>query len=390
MKKVLLTTLGLLVVVMVFLGALISLRPMTASALLWPLVENMAIEPFVGVTASGQVETGLFAIAPTGVSTEPVRAAADRFLATLTDEQRDRALFPVDDDEWRRWANIHLSTRQGVGFLEFDEPQREAAYDLIASGLSARGYATARDIMRLEGHLADLKNNYVEYGEDRYWLTVMGEPSATEPWGWQLDGHHLIVNFFVLGDQVVMTPTFMGSEPTVASSGRYAGVRVFDEELAAGLDLIRSLRPEQLAAAVLSPEKPTNNNVGELFQDNAIVPYQGLLLSDLDEAQEALALALIKLYIGQIRDGHAEVKLTEVIRHWGQTRLAWVGSTSGETPFYYRIHSPVVLIEYDQQTPIALDGPPVGSREHVHTVVRTPNGNDYGKDLLRQHRASFH
>jgi hypothetical protein len=27
-------------------------------------------------------------------------------------------------------------------------------------------------------------------------------------------------------------------------------------------------------------------------------------------------------------------------------------------------------------------------REHVHSMVRTPNGNDYGKDLLRQHYIS--
>jgi hypothetical protein len=25
----------------------------------------------------------------------------------------------------------------------------------------------------------------------------------------------------------------------------------------------------------------------------------------------------------------------------------------------------------------------------VHTVVRTPNGNDYGKDLLRQHHRAY-
>jgi hypothetical protein len=33
----------------------------------------------------------------------------------------------------------------------------------------------------------------------------MGRPSASEPWGWQLDGHHAIISYFVLGDQVVMT-----------------------------------------------------------------------------------------------------------------------------------------------------------------------------------------
>jgi hypothetical protein len=29
----------------------------------------------------------------------------------------------------------------------------------------------------------------------------------------------------------------------------------------------------------------------------------------------------------------------------------------------------------------------VPNRQHIHAVVRTPNGNDYGKDLLRQHYA---
>ena len=239
--------------------------------------------------------------------------------------------------------------------------------------------------MRLEGHLADLLDNHVEYGEGRYWLTIMGQPSATEPWGWQLDGHHLVVNFFVQGDQVVMTPTFMGSEPTHTPDGKYAGTRVFDAELAAGLALIGSLTEEQKNSAVLSSSKSGNNNVGELFQDNAQVPYQGLKLETLSGQPLALAIQLIRLYTEQIRPGHAEVKLTEILRHWEQTYFAWVGGTDPDSVFYYRIHSPVVLIEFDQQSPIALDSPNAPSRDHIHTVVRTPNGNDYGKDLLRQH-----
>mgnify|MGYP006199231485 CR=1 FL=1 len=45
------------------------------------------------------------------------------------------------------------------------------------------------------------------------------------------------------------------------------------------------------------------------------------------------------------------------------------------------------MIEFDHQTPVALPDLPRGqaTRQHVHTVVRTPHGNDYGKDLLRQH-----
>lgn len=361
--------------------------PVTASRFIYPIVESIAIDDFIGVTADGSIEPGLFNIQSTGVSAEPVVEAANHFLSTLNEEQKTRALFPVNDREWQRWANIHIATRQGVGFLEFTPEQAEAAFALIASGLSAKGFKTARDIMKLEGHLADLMDNHIEYGEQRYWLTIMGEPSSTEPWGWQLDGHHLVINFFVLGDQIVMTPTFMGSEPVFADTGPYAGTRVFDDELAAGLTFMKSLSKEQQNAAILTRDKTGGNNHGELFQDNAVVPYQGLEFGDLTDEQNALAVDLVKHYTGNIRPGHDEIKLTEILAHWDQTYFAWVGETDSDAVFYYRIHSPVVMIEFDQQPPVALDLPPVPTRDHIHTVVRTPNGNDYGKDLLRQHLA---
>ena len=377
---------GVGMAVLVVLIGLAVWNPVAASRVLWPVLENVMLrEPFLGVTADGETEPDLFRIEATGVSTEPIRDAAVTFLASLTPEQRGRTLFPVDDPEWRRWANISISTRQGVGLLEMDAAQTTAAFGLMAATLSTRGFETSRNIMRLEGHLADLMNDYNEYGEGRYWFTVMGEPSESKPWGWQLDGHHLIVNCFVLGDQVVLTPTFMGSEPPRADTGRFAGTAILEEELAAGLALINALDDEQRAVAIVDPNKTANNNRGELFQDNAVVPYEGIRLGDLDDAQRELALELVRLYTGNLRAGHAEVRITEVVRHWDDTYFAWVGDTSPDAVFYYRIHSPVIMIEYDHQTPVALDGPNQPSRNHVHTVVRTPNGNDYGKDLLRQH-----
>jgi hypothetical protein len=84
-------------------------------------------------------------------------------------------------------------------------------------------------------------------------------------------------------------------------------------------------------------------------------------------------------------DGHAKVRMQEVRAHLADTYFAWIGDSSADSVFYYRIHSPVMLIEFDHQTPVALEGPKVANRQHIHTVVRTPNGNDYGKDLLRLH-----
>jgi hypothetical protein len=220
---------------------------------------------------------------------------------------------------------------------------------------------------------------------------VMGTPSATEPWGWQVDGHHLIINYFVLGDQVVMTPSFFGSEPVIATKGKYAGTRILQEEQADGLAFINALDASQRARAIVRADKRGNDNVGEAWQDNVVVPYEGLPASMLTGDQSRQLLDLVERYIGTMDDGHAKVKMAEVRAHMQETYVSWKGGTAPDSVFYYRIHSPVVLIEFDHQTPAGLRGQyPAGVpfREHVHVVIRTPNGNDYGKDLLRQHYAT--
>ena len=235
-----------------FLAILLSVMPIVSASSqprgggLAAREERAIATPFVGITTDGTPQTGLFAIKPTGISAKPVIEAAEAFLNSLTPEQRERTFFPVDDSEWRRWANQHSLKRQGVSFEEMNDAQRKAAFDLMKAGLSQRGYEQSRDIMRLNYTLAEITNDFEEFGEWLYHVTIMGEPSETDPWGWQLDGHHLIVNFFVLGDQVVMTPTFMGSEPVHAEDGKYQGVTVMQEEQRLGLALAQSLTSEQL------------------------------------------------------------------------------------------------------------------------------------------------
>jgi hypothetical protein len=125
--------------------------------------------------------------------------------------------------------------RHGVPLDELSPAQRDRALALLRESLSAEGVQTARDVMRLNELVRALTGSGVEYGEWLYWLSVMGTPSPDEPWGWQIDGHHLIVNCFVLGDQLVMTPMFMGSEPVAAADGPLTGTRVFAAEEQQGL-----------------------------------------------------------------------------------------------------------------------------------------------------------
>ena len=349
-------------------------------------------ESFKGLTTDGTVVPGLFGVRSTGVSTAPVKNAADAFLAALGPDQRRKTTFAADDDEWRKWMNPHFYVRQGVSFHEMSEGQRTAAFALIGAGLSAKGLKLTRDIMKLNHTLAELNNNnFDEYGEWLYHLTVMGTPSASAPWGWQLDGHHLVINYFVLGDQVVMTPTFVGSEPVIATSGKYAGTKILQEEQDAGLAMMTSLDASQRQKALMNPAKTGNNNQAEAFRDNAVIPYVGLRGAEMTPAQRTRLLALIGLYVGNADAGHARVKMEEVEKHIADTRFAWVGGTEPTAIFYYRIHSPVILIEFDHQRTANLrhltSTPEVPQRSHIHVVVRTPNGNDYGKDLLKQHLA---
>ena len=346
-------------------------------------------EPFKGITTNGQIESGLFGIRSTGVSTEPVRKAADTFLAGLTQAQRAKTLFAADDIEWRKWMNQSFYVRQGVSFLEMSSGQRETAFGLLRASLSAKGLRLTRDIMRLNETLGELNgNNFDEYGEWQYHITVMGHPSATEPWGWQFDGHHAIINYFVLGDQVVMTPFFTGSEPVAATSGKYKGTSILQDEQNRGLALISALTDEQRKKAILRFSKTGNENLTEAWKDNVVLDYAGIRATDLTGAQRRQLLDLIALYVDNMDDGHARVKMDEVRAFLDRTWVAWIGDIKPGSVFYYRIHSPVILIEFDHQQPVGLRHlmtPTVPNTAHIHTVVRTPNGNDYGKDLLRQH-----
>ena len=346
-------------------------------------------DSFKGITTNGTIVPNLFEIRSTGVSTAPVRMGAEAFLKSLNAEQRRKTVFPVDHVEWRKWANQHVYFREGIAFEEMSAAQRDAAIAMLGASLSAKGLKLTRDVMHLNQTLGELNgNNFVEYGEGKYWISILGEPSPTEPWGWQLDGHHLNVNYFVMGDQVVMTPAFWGSEPTVAKSGKYAGTAILQDAQDTGLRMIRALTPAQRSQAIIQVAKKGNNILTQAFSDNVVLDYAGARVSSFSTEQKNQLLDLIRLYVSNLREGHEKVHMSDVEKHLNDTHFAWIGETNDDSVYYYRVHSPVILIEFDHQTPVGLRGMyPAGVpyREHIHSVVRTPNGNDYGKDLLRQH-----
>ena len=347
--------------------------------------EKQIAEPFKGLTTDGQVVPGLFTLRKTGLSNEGMKRAAEAWLDSIDPGQRDAAFFSVDSDAWRRWSNIHVFLmRHGAMMEPMTQDQRDLAFGLLREGFSPSGFELARNIMKLNDSIREITGSDEELGEWLYWLSVLGEPSLDEPWGWQFDGHHLNVNCFLLGGQMVMTPMFMGSEPVAVDIGKHAGTRVFQAEGGTALNLALTLSAKQRSKAIVTDEVPSGIFTGA-FRDNFEMRHEGIKLDDLSSHQQALMFDLIGTYINRMRSDHAQLKMDEIRQHLDETHFAWMGGTDEDSVFYYRVHSPVILIEFDHQNGIFLDNDEP-TRNHIHTVVRTPNGNDYGRDLLRQHR----
>ncbi|HTV37680.1 MAG TPA: DUF3500 domain-containing protein [Xanthobacteraceae bacterium] len=341
---------------------------------------------FNGLTSNGAPQQDLFPLRATGAPIQKLLTAAEQFLASLGAEQRAAVSFPAHSEVWRHWSNIHRNVmRHGLCLAELSDRQLDLAYQIMRVGLGARAYETARNAMRLNEHLAELTGLPDEFGEFFYWISIFGTPSADAPWGFQIDGHHCNINCFVLGEKMVLTPMLLGSEPVTAESGKYEGVTVLREEEAQGYAFMGALTPEQRATATIGCDLPFDGFASG-FKDNVIIPYDGLRAPDMTPTQTALLLNLLKLYTDRLPLAHAQLRFDEIKQHFGETIFAWIGRFDPVAPFYYRIYSPVIFIEFYHQPGVAL--PNTGyNRRHAHALVRTPNGNDYGRALLRQYQS---
>ena len=276
-------------------------------------------------------------------------------------------------------------------------PLRELALEVVRHSLSATGYDRTRGIMANNLLLGQI-NALTEILNDwAFTFSIFGTPSTDEPWGWQLFGHHLALNCLFIGGQMVLSPVFMGAEPDIGTGPEMR--RLFEDHEKRALTMFTSLSEQERArstlySSMLTADQPEGRyhpddgrSVGGAFQDNRVVPYEGLRGADLGIVQRRNLLDLAEVFIQNMPDGPAEARLREIERYLDQTYFAWIGKANEVDPFYFRLHSPVALIEFDHHSGIFLANEEP-ERFHVHTIVRTPNGGDFGFDLLRQHYAS--
>lgn len=305
----------------------------------------------------------------------PIVDAAQALLASLDKDQLSQIRFTLDDEERRTWSNLPvLSTpREGLSFDEMTEAQGALALALLEATLSDQGYEEALGIITIEEELQE--DGDPLGGAEYYHFGIFDEPSLTEPWGWQLDGHHLAMNFTAVGCLFVMTPTLYGVSPNTVQRGDMAGFEPLSEEVALADTLAASLSKEQLKTARVPG--PPGLRAGPDYEGG--LKPEGLPVTDLTAAQQETLEALIESYVYDQEGVFADWKMAEIRSEYDQTYLGWIGDTTGTVDIYYRIHGPSVLIEFDHMD---------RSRQHIHAVYRDPE-NDYGDDLLAEHYQKY-
>ncbi|MGL5094157.1 MAG: DUF3500 domain-containing protein, partial [Planctomycetia bacterium] len=191
-------------------------------------------------------------------------AAADAFLATLTSEQRGKAVLSFDDPARRDWHYIPKANRKGLQLREMTADQKKAALALMRTGTSDVGYRRAVQIMNLESYIAyheRNKENGAVRDPERYYFAVQGTPGATGKWAWSVEGHHLSLNYTIVDGRVAAsTPTFYGVNPAVCRDevpgGPPMGLQVLAAEERLAFELLASLSSDQRTEAMLSKEAP--------------------------------------------------------------------------------------------------------------------------------------
>lgn len=353
--------------------------------------DSLYREPFRGITTDGEVRRGLYAL-PGEAAPDPVPAqAAAAFLDLLTPGERDAVCYDIDAPQWRAWSNPEFMIyRVGLRMEVLTPAKITAIHAILQAALSPDGYTRVAEAMELNAYLGELVNLPAVMNEHSYWFAVFGTPDPLEPWGWQLFGHHVAVNFVSVGGRHVIAPVFIGGEPALSEGERPP---LFAAREQAALALAGSLSADQKARAVvyssvLDPAMPSGRlhpaderHVAGAFRDNRVIPYEGIRAAELDDSQRGLLRAIAADFLRLLNDTQLSLTLAEFDAHLQETWFSWYGATDGTQPFYFRIHSPVIIAEFDDHAGVWLSNR-LPARFHVHTTLRHPNGNDYGRALI--------
>jgi hypothetical protein len=317
--------------------------------------------------------------------TSSLTSQANKFLNSLSAEQRKQVLYDFESDERYNWHFIPKN-RKGIMLSELNEQQKQLGFGLLKYYLSDTGLKKTQEIIQLEVILKELENRqkddkYRDPGN--YTFIFFGKPSDTIPWSWRFEGHHISFNFSTINNKIVSgTPGFMGSNPAIVLSGPQKGKQILENESGIGFKLVRSLTAQQSSKAIISENVPgdivTSNSRKAIIEDQ-----QGIFYSEMNKEQQKILLQLLSVYINRYTKLFADDMMHEIEEAGLENlRFAWIGSKEHAmgNPYYYRIQGPTIIIELDNTQ---------NNANHVHSVVRDLK-RDFGGDELLQHYQEYH
>ncbi|HET9361281.1 MAG TPA: DUF3500 domain-containing protein [Vicinamibacterales bacterium] len=309
--------------------------------------------------------------------------AAERFLASLTPEQRQQATFAFDSAERLRWHFVPQFERNGLMVKAMTEPQRKAAHELLKTGLSDRGYTTYTQIMQLESILRETeKGSGPVRDPENYRFSIFGTPAAKGTWGWRVEFHHISLHFSVVnGTAISSTPSFAGANPAEVREGPQKGHRTLGLLEDTARTLVTALDAGQRKTAIFNEVALNDIVTGNTLDINPLSPA-GLPAFAMTPAQREMLSKVLDAYAGLMAPEIAADRMAKIkIAGMDNITFAWAGSIERGQRHYYRVQGPTFLIEFDNSQ---------NNGNHVHSIWRDFRG-DFGRDLLREHlRASAH
>ncbi|WP_374611976.1 DUF3500 domain-containing protein [Gordonia sp. (in: high G+C Gram-positive bacteria)] len=318
--------------------------------------------------------------------------AAQAFLATLSDEQREQVTYDYDDEtKTTSWSNFPVTfvDRAGVNLADLSDEQRAAAMKVLEALLSDEGYATVTGIMGGDEYLHE-KSSSTEESLGQYYIAFFGDPSDSSAWEIQFGGHHLGINATLDGaaDEITFAPTHLGIQPAVYTDSDGNEVQPFDGIYTTAFAFYDSLTDEQKAA--LYQGSTVANMVCAPGSTCDYPTGTGISGADLTDEQKKLLLDVIANWVGLSDEETTSEALAEIEATLDETYINWSGATAYDMTqgdgIYFQISGPDVYIEFAAQQGSAgadVEGVTTSGWGHVHTIYRDP-GNDYAGSVTQQ------
>lgn len=340
----------------------------------------MKVRMLTGVAVGLTLLIGAAGVAYQAVRPGPaMTAAAQQWLATLSGEQRSKAVMDYDAPQRLDWHFIPKASRKGLQIREMNDAQRQAARALLRASLSEIGYGKATRIMEYEALLKELekaKTNTPLRDTERYYFTVFGQPSESGRWGLSIEGHHMSFNFVIDKGRVVSSsPNMFGANPATIKNEALPGFKIGDRLLAKeeqlAFDLLASLDADQRKTAVIA-EKAFD----EVRTAGAPQPptdaAAGLPAAKLNDAQKKILRSLVEAYAENMPDEVAADRLASLKdAGFDKVHFAWAGADKPGIGHYYRIQGETFLVEFVNTQPDAAGN----LANHIHCTWRDRRGD---------------